>query len=244
MRKITINDWQTIQSRKEIQNIRRIVRSDKSINWSIVFELFLIVLGFCFDNVFTDKQAPQWVWVAISVTALVVPVLVFVGSLLSQKRKKESEKQVKDAHEVITMFDDELCYYVMTAGSLFDSKPDETGTNTIDDQELLRFYYIEVSYYLNKSVSILYLMINNLSNLVEMPQLNVRHPSSKIAFHRFQNVILLMSTMYQKIEAHLANSVDMQDVLKENRWYVLRMNEVISQANSSLHANIPKLQLP
>lgn len=238
MGKITINDWQTIQSRKEIQNIRRIVSSDKSINWSIVFELFLIFLGFCVDNIWGKEDAPDWLWIILSIIGFVVPLGVFCYGRYSQKEKKESEKQVRAVHEMITMFDDELCYYVMTAGSLLDSKPDDSVTHGNDENELLRFYFIEASYYLNKSVSILYLMLNNFENLIEPCGAQNMYHNSKIAFYRFQNVLLLMSTMYKKIDTQLSNCDNMHEVLTENHWYIDRLNEVISEGNSALGANI------
>lgn len=249
MNRITINDWQAIQSRKEIQNIRRLIRTEKAASWSIVFEVALLITGFCLDNVFSETQKTNGLWIAVSSVAVIVPILVFIAEVVIQKRKRNALKQVRDVHEIINMFDDEVCYYVMTAGSFLDTKigvaknhTNETGT---DCRELRRFYIIEASYYLNKSVGILGLMKNNLGNIVERMDLNSdRIPSvSQISFYRFQNTVLLMSCMYQNIEQMLISEDDMAYILEDNRHYMRQLNDVISESNRVLHTTIPVVSI-
>lgn len=255
MAKISINDWQTIQSRKEIQGIKKIIRNEKAVNWSILLELFLLTVSFCLDNIFADSVNTNWLWILFSIIAFVAPILILFIMWISQKQKAEVLKQIRDTHELITMFDDELCYYVMTASSFYDSKIDLTIPALYDGDtsdyytqnsnkvplssiELQKFYYIEASYYLNKSVNILCLMKNNIVNLIEQPNNPGSSYGQMISFFRFQNVILLMSTIYKGIMSTLKDQTEFASILADNNRYLERLNDFINECNRVLGTTI------
>ena len=247
MGRIGLNDWQTIQSRKEIQNIRRMVRAEKVANWSIVIEIAFLVIGFCLDCIFGSEDAPNYVWVIISICAVVVPLLLLGMSTFFQKRKKDANKQIRDIHEIITMFDDELCYYVMTACSFLEYRkndaPGKAREAQTQNREQHRFYLIEASYYLNKSVNILSLMRNNLLQLVDKPPTGGVYSGGKISYFRFENVILLMSSLYKTINDGLGEKVAVQDILQHNERYIKRLNDVIRESNRSLGGSLEIVEI-
>lgn len=173
MAKITVNDWQTIQTRKDTRSIRKSISYNRAVDLSVLVELFLLIVGFCLDNIFGSESLPDSVWIILSIIAILIPSSIFLIVWLVRVQKVESLKQVHDVREMITMFDDELCYYVMTASSFFESIIDNKSTAitapnytpdtksldmTTINSKLQEFYYIEASYYLNKSVNVLCLM--------------------------------------------------------------------------------------
>lgn len=234
MNKITINDWQTLQTRKEIQNIRKTMAENKTASWTIVIELILVLAGFFLNNIFptpaavavfdsttgqiisqTTNSGVNWPWVTLSVLALGIPLVIAIRTFVKKKREEAREKLVRNTHEMITKFDDEVCYYIMTADSFIEAMNNlqkdfapvdnaayvaESEQNTgKPDDEMYSFYQIEASYYLNKSAFILNLMENNLKNLVEKKDGTDNSHGQKISYFRFNNVLTIMRDMYLKL---------------------------------------------
>lgn len=258
MARISINDWQTLQSRKEIQSIRKTIREEKAINWSILVELFLLTVGFCLDNIFVDAEANiNSLWIILSIVAFAAPTVILLIGWSIHKKRTEDLKQIHDVHEMITMFDDELCYYVMTASSFYESRiepsmapvggsvtPAATPQNTnaqLSTEELQKFYYIEASYYLNKSVNILCLMKNNIANLIAAPSTQGFSYGQKISFFRFENVILLMTEMYRNMKSVLDNQTTLASISTNNQGYIRRLNDFVGESNRVFGTSLPEV---
>lgn len=251
MTKITINDWQTIQSRKEIQSIRKTMRDERVVDWSILVELFLLVVGFCLNNIFGTEDGAKRIWIILSVIAFVIPIAILGIGRYIRFKKADKLKQTRDVREMVTMFDDELCYYVMTAGTFFESKIDPenipaavsfngpSDVTQFSTMELQKFYYIEASYYLNKSVNIFCLMKNNVVNIIEDPTTPGASMERKISYFRFQNVIMLMTDMYGKMKLLLEQQEDLKCISLSNDNYIIRLNDFITECNRVLKVSLP-----
>lgn len=243
MSKISINDWQIIQTRKELQTIRRRLKDEKAANTVIITELMLVVVGFCLNNTTAGQVSINLPWIIIAGIAIILAILLPAIRWCRNRMKKNRLKLIKDPHEVISLFDDELCYYVMTALSFLEAQPStisglDTPSHT-QKHEVEMFYYIEASYYLNKCVMILNLMRNNWGNLVEKNEDTQFHDSSKISFYRFKNTITLLAQSYIQIN-HVCNqhTPPNERMLKENHSYMTQLDEIINAVNRQLDGDL------
>lgn len=152
----------------------------------------------------------------------------------------------------------DICYYVMTAGSFFESKIDHenvpsslplSGSSSGSSHDILypttelqKFYYIEASYYLNKSVNILCLMKNNVANIFEDPTTPGASKERKISYFRFQNVIMLMTDMYGKMRLLLEQQEELKCISLSNDNYIDRLNDFITECNRVLKVSLPTIE--
>lgn len=239
---LNVNDWQTIQSRKEIQNIKKQIKTSKLFNCTIIIEIVLVIMGFALDNIFSEKQFDLG-WTIISIISILIPLSIFLADTFVKMSKKQHNKMVKDQHEIINLFDDEICYYVITAESLYDSLQNKINNPSSDKPTKVKteaqlFYYIEISYYLNKSVSLISTMENNIENLVASPNGSVIDRANIISFSRFQNTVMLINEIYNSLENISFNDKRLLETKEENQYYRKWLTRITNTINNEYNIDI------
>ena len=199
---MNINDWKTIQLQNDIKRIKQNFEYTTIANWSILFEVFLVLLSFVLDNIFTDPndmQTIRWVWAILGGVGLVSTVVFSLLAYFRSVKSSKQQKKVANAKELAAIFDDELCYLIMSAENFYENlgRRKESIRNS-QDALLAEFYLIETSYYLGKSVDILLKMDSNLSAVIDESDFR----KCRISKRRVNNAIRLVASIYESLFAY------------------------------------------
>lgn len=150
MEKISINDWLTLQTRKDITYIRRSLEHE-SVNYAIFADLFIALVAFCLDHLFwtvdantgaVEKVAPSAFWIITSVLLFIIPAIIFIYNYCKRVRIRSDNKMSLPVDYLIDLFDNEICYNVITADSMRDHLKDSN-----EQEEIKKLYFIEAVYY-------------------------------------------------------------------------------------------------
>jgi hypothetical protein len=195
MPRISLNDWETLHTRKEIEAIHKSVIKKDILDYALSIEIILLLLGFFLDNAILnegDKRTISWHFVGIAAIGLVgIPVWTACKNYKIKKEQK-LRRVVKNSRDIVTLIDDKVCFYLMTAQSMYDN-----GIGIKSDIE--RFYLIETSYYLNKCVSILMSISNNISSALVRGSSADDFLSGKISKERIDNIFSILEGLYESI---------------------------------------------
>ena len=205
---LNINDWKIIQMRNDLKFIKRNAIRNNAANWSLVVELFLVLLAFVLDRSVADSQKVNTIWGVIAAGAIIIPLVLFMIESIKIKHAEEVSRRVLNTKELVEIFDDEICYMIMSAESF---SKNLSFCSTVDSRQtalLLEFYTIEIGYYLNKAVRLLLKMDNNLTGVLDTKNLTHNH-ISKV---RLINSIRLIVSIYQDL---FEFSESKTDILKE-----------------------------
>lgn len=192
---LNINDWKVIQMQNDVKYIKRNTMHKNAANWSLVIDVFLVLLAFVLDRIFGDEEITNYLWVIIAIIGVVVPLLLVVIEAVKIKRTEEISLRVLNTKELVKIFDDEICYMIMSAESFINSLK---NTHEIDSRQkalLFEFYVIETEYYLNKAVYLLLKMDNNLSGVIDDNNIVYNH----ITKERIINAISLIASIYEEL---------------------------------------------
>jgi len=192
---MNINDWKVIQMRNDVKYIKRNVKGTSAANWSLVVDVFLVLLAFVLDRIFSNEEKINCVWVTIAILGVCIPLLLFVIERIKTKQSEKIALRVLNSKELIEVFDDEICYMIMSAETFNNNLKQ---TEIIDSRQaalLLEFYTIEASYYLNKAVQLILKMDNNLTNVLDQQETTNNH----ISRERFINAISLLANIYEDL---------------------------------------------
>ena len=190
---MNINDWQTIQTRNYVKEIKDSITKVKSTDWAVFFDVLLLLIAFLLDKIFDDSKLSKGIWIGLLIIVGFGSIVFFYTERKRIKQKERTEKYILPPKEIVALFDDEVCYKIMSAISFLDHLK---STITIKDKEaavLTEFYCTETLYYANKSVSLLVLISSNLSNAVS---LDSDAGPEKISINRLENICRLINTIY------------------------------------------------
>ena len=215
----SLNDWQTMHTRKEVEEIRKSCTKGDEINNAFIFDLILVILGFALDKSqeCTSKEIASVLFIVASVI-LVPTVVIWVIRVVRSLREKHLRKRIKSIKEIIDLIDNKLCYYLMTAQGMIDA-----GIGTADEVET--FNLIEASYYVNKCVQILASIGNNLQAAIVPGEGEHDYLKRKISATRIYNILSLIVRLYSQIDSATAakdgKSIDVSisRVTSENQYY-------------------------
>lgn len=228
MGKFTINDWIAIQTRKDITYIRRNLEHN-SINYAIFADMFIAVLSFVLDHVFwtvTDSDtgkieqvAPSWYWIVIAILLFMVPlIIVFIGRF-RRRRFLFDIKMVKPVEYLINVFDNEICYNIMTADTMRDHLLD--GNNTLRE-DIQKFYYIEAAYYVNKASHQLFEFKNQGINSIQ-----TESSFDGIPYIRFLNVSEIIHNTYNMLITFARSRSEYTNIIKDSANYIKEFNDLM-----------------
>ena len=194
---MNINDWKVIQMRNDVKYIKRNIMGNSAANWSLVVDVFLVLLAFVLDQIFGETEGFNVWWVIIATAGVLLPLAFFVAEVIVIKRRERISRRVLNTKELVQMFDDEICYMIMSAETF---NKNLKVTDKIDSQQsalLIEFHAIEVSYYLNKAVHLILKMDNNLTEVLDEDDITKNHISKE----RLVNSIRLIASLYEELFA-------------------------------------------
>lgn len=192
MEKFSINDWLTLQTRKDIAYIRRSLEH-KSVSYAIFADLFIALFAFALDHLLrTEEQAsPSWLWILAAVLLLIIPVIIFIVSYNKNKKIQVDKKMTMPVEDLVDLFDNEICYNVMNADSMRDHMK---GSSASIEKEIQKFYFIEALYYASKATSQLFLF-----KIQGNTAIQTADSPGGVAYLRFLNVCEIVKKIYEDL---------------------------------------------
>lgn len=245
-----INDWKTIQMQNDIKLIKRRLKVSTAANWSIVFDVFLILLAFVIDRSLAGKENTienlNCVWAIIALLGILIPILILCYDFISAKQKTHISLKVSNSKDLVSLFDDEICYQIMSAETFCTSLENNCSAVDCKQKALLQeFYFIEASYYLNKSVTLFERMDNNLSNVIEkdLPLPN------RLTKNRLINAIHLIDSIYDTLfrqvgsQNHTLSSYDIHLDTRDLKSHHDSLVEFVNRNNRLLGTELQKREV-
>ena len=181
--------------RNDVKYIKRNAVGNNAANWSLVVDVFLVLLAFVLDRIVDDPQEVNALWIVIGVCGIAFPVIFFVVQAIRLKRAEEISRRVLNTKELVEVFDDEICYMIMSAETFIKNLQNSYEIDSRQKALMLEFYTIEVEYYLNKAVKLLLKMDNNLSGVLNTKDITQNHISKT----RLINSISLIASIYDEL---------------------------------------------
>lgn len=192
---MNINDWKIIQMRNDVKYIKRKAVGGNAANWSLVIDVFLVLLAFALDRTSGVEETTNTHWTVIAAFGIIIPVGLFAIESIRIKRAEAVSQRVLNTKELVAMFDDEVCYMVMSAETFNKSLQNYSTVDSRQAALMIEFYTIEVEYYLNKAVQLLLKMDNNLTGVLNVKNISQNH-ISKV---RLINSISLIASIYEEL---------------------------------------------
>lgn len=192
---MNINDWKIIQMRNDVKYIKRNAVGNNAANWSLVIDVFLVLLAFVLDRIVDNPQEINALWIVIGACGIIFPVVLFAVQAIKTKHAEEISRRVLNTKELVEIFDDEICYMIMSAETFNKNLQNSSEVDSRQKALMLEFYTIEVEYYLNKAVKLLLKMDNNLSGVLNTEDITQNHISKP----RLINSISLIVSLYEEL---------------------------------------------
>lgn len=178
--------------RNDVKYIKRNVKGSNAANWSLVIDVFLVLLAFTLDRTIGDNNTVNTIWIIISICGVSIPFIFFMIETISKKSYEMISQRVLNTKELVELFDDEICYMIMSAESFNKNIKEIKKIDSRQSALFLEFYVIEASYYLNKATRLILKMDNNLTSVLDEDDISQNHISKE----RIVNAISLISSIY------------------------------------------------
>lgn len=228
MDKFSVNDWLTLQTRKDLTYIRRDLEHG-SINHAIFADLFIALFAFVMDHVLwtivdpntgaVEQATPSLYWIGTAVLLIIVPAIIFLCNYLKRNRYQADVKMVMPVDYLVDLFDNEICYNVMTADSMRDHMLNANGSIR---EEIQKFYYIEALYYANKATTQLYHFKNQGQKAIQTST-----SFEGVAYVRFQNVCEIVFMIYKELVAFAINDRRFLALIEDSKEDIDCFNDLV-----------------
>ena len=235
MDKFSINDWLTIQTRKDLLFIRRDLTRE-TINYAIFTDLLIAILSFCLDHVLwsTDGGSavsqgltPSWYWLLVSTLLIAAPTAIFVYMRYKKNRYQSDYKKTIPVEDLVDLFDNEICYNVMTADAMRDHMVSKIK------KEILQFYIIETAYYTNKATTQLFYFKNQGQKAIQ-----TRESLGGVSYVRFLNVCTIIYNIYLELICSSREKEEHKLLLEDSKEYIDNFNDLMLY----MSRNVPELR--
>ena len=134
--------------------------------------------------------------------------------------------------DLVNLFDNEICYSVMTADSMRDHLLD--ANDNIED-EIRQFYFIEAMYYSNKAISQLFYFKLPAKNAIQ-----TNDSPGGVWFSRFQNVCAILSQIYKALIRFSTDNNNYKPLLDDGKKYIEKFNDLVNHI--AKECDIPELK--
>ncbi len=235
MNKLNFNDWQTIYSRKEIEDLRKEQKKGRKFDIILYCELFLAIIGFIFDSFLSGEaevldasnnnilykintnNKSLFVWMSVLILGVIILIILIAIPDHIQTKKNNLRQKLKNEKDIVDIFDNKINFYIMSAESI-----DLSGINLESKRYVDWYYYIEKSYYTNKCTLLLQSVKSTLKNAIQEDDQIDGVVGCKISKARFFNIIKLIESQYfllSNIEAeynmNITDAKDEETILME-----------------------------
>lgn len=197
---MSINDWQTIQTRNYVKKIKESLSTPQATEIAIIVDVVLILFSFLLGKIFEDTKISNVTWLIIMAAGLIIPGGLILKAYSKKRKADKYSNQILPYDEIIALFDDEICYKLMSALSF--SKQLETlssGAGIINvEPSLAIFYDLEATYYLNKAISILGTIKASLSDIISFDE-SFSTSDGILSYDRLQNACELIKSIRSQL---------------------------------------------
>ncbi len=250
MNKFSVNDWLTIQSRKDLSYIRRSLEF-KAIDYAIFADILVALLAFALDQIFwngTDSNVevvsntvvsnsykPQytvnWYWIIVAIFLIAIPSVILLIGVLRKKRFQNELKLAPTVGYLVNLFDNEICYNIMTSDSMRDhlivpkdkDSKIKVESGEVLEEEIKKFYFIEAMYYANKASSQLCMFKNQWEQAIQ-----TESSAGGVPYKRFQNVSDIIYNIYKDLIQYSEGKVEYQKLLEDSSDEMSDFNDLMT----------------
>lgn len=237
--KYKVNEWQELSIHKDIRKISKTLSENQSVKFAIGFDLCIATIAIIIDKCLTNNtNVPPlhskiifWALLGISILPFLI---VGVRRICKYIEKKNTTYTSHSIPELIDIFDNDICYYVMMADSFNQMLTDTTQLNTAT------FYYIETWYYINKAKYQLYSMLYKTKNIFS-DNTELVMKNNLISISRLINIANIIEDIRLSSNGHpLFSEIITRNssVLSTNTAYDKYYKDFISEINQNFNSII------
>lgn len=199
------NNWQEFISQTYIKKIYNKISEKEIINNLILTDVFFIILGIVIDRFF-DFNTENFMtiyFLFLLIVLLIIILFKFVVFVINQVKRFFRWKNftlISDTpEEMINKFNDNICYDIVTSKSYLDLM----NCENIQVNEKI-FYYIECSYYRNKVINQLCLMIQKIPDVFTENKDEILY-QNKISIIRLENILNIINDISNSLTNEFEN---------------------------------------
>ena len=139
-------DWQTFSQKKNIEEIAKNTKDKNDIQLTAVVEIFMTIASIFADNVLSGTLHSI-------LAASSVPIIWLLSKYIIRFWKKNLPgSDIPNSQDMIDLFDNDICYYVLMAESYSKEFSDAKKIKKECITDVDRFYFIETCFYVNKAI--------------------------------------------------------------------------------------------
>lgn len=208
-------DWQTFSQKKNIEEIAKNTKDKNDIQLTAVVEIFMTIASIFADNVLSGTLH-SIVWILI-LAASSVPIIWLLSKYIIRFWKKNLPgSDIPNSQDMIDLFDNDICYYVLMAESYSKEFSDAKKIKKECITEVDRFYFIETCFYVNKAIYNLSKTANNFY-VIYSDDVNELYNNRKISITRLSNLLGILDSVIKIIEDNfdIISDVDKKENFRE-----------------------------
>ncbi|MDF2589432.1 MAG: hypothetical protein K0S41_3273 [Anaerocolumna sp.] len=193
-------EWQSFSIKKDIESINKNTKRSEEIQLTAMIEICLSLLSVAGSFIF-DGEHINIYWSIVAIALAIAPLIWIIRILFSfiSSRIKPG-KDLMNKKDLIDIFDNEVCYYVMMAESYYQMYLENKDQNdNSKDVDIRRFYLIESCYYLEKTIQELSLMANS-PKRVFSNNVDEIYYYKKVSISRLINILNIIKSLLALIE--------------------------------------------
>lgn len=198
-------DWQTFSQKKNIEEIVKNTKDKNHIQLTAIIEICFVTISLAVDNVFGNEYSLLW-WI-VAILSLIPIVALLIREIVRYiKQHRPREKNIPNPKEMIDLFDNDTCYFILMAESYCHKFNKKMNENMYD------FYVIETCFYLNKAIDNLINMTGCVEKIFSK-DINVLDGSKVISITRLINMFKIMNSIILVLDSEMKNikSIDIDN---------------------------------
>ena len=208
-------DWQTFSQKKNIEEIAKNTKDKNDIQLTAVVEIFMTIASIFADNVLSGTL--HSIASMLIVAASSVPIIWLLSKYIIRFWKKNLPgSDIPNSQDMIDLFDNDICYYVLMAESYSKEFSDAKKIKKECITDVDRFYFIETCFYVNKAIYNLSKTANNF-NVIYSDDVNELYNNRKISITRLSNLLGILDSVIKIIEDNfdIISGVDKKENFRE-----------------------------
>lgn len=155
----------------------------------------------------------SFIWIGILILSIIPIARLLYKYLRRFLKSKQPGSDIPDMQQMIDLFDNDICYYVLMAESYADElrKIDKNTPGEVD-----KFYFIETCFYTNKAIYNLSLTTNVINRLYS-DDVEELYKKRKISLTRLYNLFRIIDSIIEMIENYfdIISDIDQKQNYKE-----------------------------
>ena len=233
-----VNEWQELSLKKDIEKILRYLKKKRKTELFLSVEATIALLTLYLD-VFDKKDASVMRTIIFVIIVLIttITIIYYLKTKIESLKNKYKTYNSFSMHELVDLFDNDICYCIMTANSYYEMlKNVSAGQNN----NIFEFYYIETWYYINKTKYQLQRMIYKEKDIFTNDPNQIVN-KNMISLTRLLNIIALIESLQNEIESLTKKSSytykcsDYEELRKINIRYDINYQDFIDSVKRSLN---------